>query len=80
MTVDFDRTAPYQCNHQFLTEFQRVLTEQYWLLCFDRTTCLTEHLEKLGLCQFILCGRLGFCLSLYMVIFVSLKQGFPSAK
>ena len=34
MTVDFDRTAHCDCNHQCLTEFQRILTEQYWL-CFD---------------------------------------------
>ena len=45
MTVDFDRTAHCQCNHQCLTEFQQILTEQYWL-CFDRTTCLTENLDE----------------------------------
>ena len=47
MTVDFDRTADCQCNHQCLTEIQRILTEHFWL-CFDRTTFLTEHLRKLG--------------------------------
>ena len=47
MTVDFDRTAHCQYNHQCLTEFQRILTEQFWL-CFDRTTIPTEHLRKLG--------------------------------
>ena len=45
MTVDFDRTAHCQCNHQCLTEFQQILTEQQWL-CFDRTTCLTENLDE----------------------------------
>ena len=47
MTADFDRTAHCQCNHHYLTEIQRILTEHYWL-CFDRTTSLTEHLGKLG--------------------------------
>ena len=47
MTVEFDRTAHCQYNHQCLTEFQRILTEQFWL-CFDRTTIPTEHLRKLG--------------------------------
>ena len=47
MTVEFDRTAHCQYNHQRLTEFQRILTEQFWL-CFDRTTIPTEHLRKLG--------------------------------
>ena len=47
MTVDFDRTADCQCNHQCLTEIQGILTEHFWL-CFDRTTFLTEHLRKLG--------------------------------
>ena len=47
MTADFDRTADCQCNHQCLTEIQRILTEHYWL-CFDRTTSLTEHFGKLG--------------------------------
>ena len=47
MTADFDRTAHCQCNHQCLTEIQRILTEHYWL-CFDRTTFLTEHFGKLG--------------------------------
>ena len=28
MTVDFDRTAHCQCNHQCLTELQQILTEQ----------------------------------------------------
>ena len=38
MTVDLfcHRTSHTLYNHQCLTEFQRVLTEQYWL-CFDRT-------------------------------------------
>ena len=47
MTADFDRTADCQCNHQCLTEIQRILTEHY-RRCFDRTTFLTEHLGKLG--------------------------------
>ena len=47
MAADFEGTAHTQCNHQCLAEFQRILTEQYWL-CFDRTTCLTENLGKLG--------------------------------
>ena len=47
MTADFDRTAHCQCNHQCLTEIQRILTEHFWL-CFDRTTFLTEHFGKLG--------------------------------
>ena len=47
MTADFDRTAHCQSNHQYLTEFQRFLTEHFWL-CFDRTTSLTEHFGKLG--------------------------------
>ena len=47
MTVEFDRTAHCQYNHQRLTEFQRILTEQFWLF-FDRTTIPTEHLRKLG--------------------------------
>ena len=46
MTADFDRTAHCQCNHQCLTEIQRILTEH--MLCFDRTTFLTEHFGKLG--------------------------------
>ena len=45
MTVDFDRTAHCQCNHQCLTELQQILTEQQWL-CFDRTTSLTENLDE----------------------------------
>ena len=46
MSADFDITAHCQCNHQCLTEIQRILTEHYWL-CFDRTTFLTEN-GKLG--------------------------------
>ena len=57
MTVEFDRTAHCQYNHQRLTEFQRILTEQFWL-CFDRTTISTEHLRKLGFAHLgILCHK-----------------------